>query len=69
MEQNKWIVACIFYLMATAIPGGMGIMWGVVVCVIFAGGCFAKWMYEEDKYQKGIDKLETEWYNKVTKRK
>ena len=56
MKHNKWFVACLICLVATAIPGGMNIMWGVLACVGCAGGCFLKWMYEEDKYQKRVDK-------------
>lgn len=52
MGHNKWFVACIGCLVATAIPGGMGIMWGVIVCVVLAGACLVKWSYEEDKEQK-----------------
>ena len=65
MKHNKWFAACIGCLMASAVPGGLGMMLGVLAC---AGGCFAKWLIEEDKYQraehqkyleslkKGIDK-------------
>lgn len=38
--------------MASAVPGGLGMMLGVLACVACAGGCFAKWLVEEDKYQK-----------------
>lgn len=56
MGHNKWFVACLLCLVASAIPGGMGLMWGVVICVLCAGGCFIKWMYEEEKYQNRVDK-------------
>ena len=52
MGHNKWMIGCLGCLVACAIPGGMGIMLGVGLCVICAGGCFAKWLYEEDKYQR-----------------
>ena len=52
MGHNKWMIACLGCLVLCAIPGGMGIMLGVGLCVICAGGCFAKWLYEEDKYQR-----------------
>ena len=52
MGHNKWMIACLGCLVTCAIPGGMGIMLGVGLCVICAGGCFAKWLYEEDKYQR-----------------
>lgn len=52
MKHNKWFVRCLGCLVACAIPGGLGMMVGVLVCVICAGGCFAKWLYEEDKYQR-----------------
>lgn len=51
MGHNKWFVGCLGCLMACAIPGGLGIMLGVLACVVCAGGCFAKWLIEEDKYQ------------------
>ena len=31
-------------------------MLGVLVCVACAGGCFAKWLVEEDKYQRAEHK-------------
>ena len=52
MGHNKWFVGCLECLMACAIPGGFRIMLGVLVCVICASGCFAKWLVEEDKYQR-----------------
>lgn len=52
MGHNKWFVACLGCLLVAAIPGGMNIMWGVLVCVGFSGACFLKWLYEEDKEQK-----------------
>ena len=52
MGQNKWLICSFLSLVLCAIPGGMGIMLGVDLCVICAGGCFAKWLYEEDKYQR-----------------
>ena len=69
MKHNKWFAGCLGCLMACAIPGGLGMMLGVLACVACAGGCFAKWIVEEDKYQraehekylenlkKGVDKL------------
>ena len=68
MGHNKWMIACLGCLVACAAPGGLGVMWGVLACVACAGGCFAKWLFEEDKYEraeyeknlenlkKGIDK-------------
>ena len=35
-----------------AVSGGLGMMLGVLACVACAGGCFAKWLVEEDKYQR-----------------
>ena len=55
-------------------------MLGVLACVACAGGCFAKWLVEEDKYQKaehekylenlkkGVDKSQALWYNKYRSR-
>ena len=75
MKHNKWMVACFGFLAACAIPGGLGIILGVLVCVACAGGCFAKWLVEEDKYQKaeyekylenlkkGLDKQAKRCYN------
>lgn len=52
MKHNKWFVGCLGCLMASAIPGGLGMMLGVLACVVCAGSCFAKWLIEEDKYQR-----------------
>ena len=52
MKHNKWLVACLGCLVACAIPGGLRIMLGVLACVACAGGCFAKWLVEENKYQR-----------------
>lgn len=52
MGHNKWFVACLVCLIIAAIPGGMGVMWGVLICIGFSGVCFLKWLYEEDKEQK-----------------
>ena len=52
MGHNKWAVASLGCLVASAIPGGLGMMLGVLACVACAGGCFAKWLVEEDKYQR-----------------
>lgn len=52
MKHNKWFVGCLGCLMASAIPGGLEMMSGVLVCVVCAGGCFTKWLVEEDKYQR-----------------
>ena len=52
MKHNKWFVGCLGFLVISAIPGGLGIMLGVLTCVICAGGCFAKWLVEEDKHQR-----------------
>ena len=52
MKHNKWFVGCLGYLMASAISGGLEMMLGVLACVACAGGCFAKWAIEEDKYQR-----------------
>ena len=55
-------------------------MLGVLACVACAGGCFAKWLVEEDKYQraehkkylenlkKRLDKTPYLCYNKDTKK-
>lgn len=65
MGQNKWLICSFLSLVLCAIPGGMGMMLGVGLCVICAGGCFAKWLYEEDKYQRA----EYEKYLKKLKEK
>jgi hypothetical protein len=52
MGHNKWFVGCLGCLVACAIPGGLGMVLGVLVCVACAGGCFWKWLNEEDKYQR-----------------
>lgn len=52
MGHNKWMVACLGCLMACAIPGPLGMMWVVLALVACAGGCFWKWLVEEDKYQR-----------------
>ena len=52
MGHNKWMIACFGCLMACAIPGGLGMMLVVFALVACAGGCFAKWLIEEDKYQR-----------------
>ena len=52
MGHNKWMVACLGCLATSAVPGGLGMMLGVLACVACAGGCFAKWLMEEDKYQR-----------------
>ena len=44
MKHNKWFVACIGCLMFSAVPGGLGMMLGVLAGVACAGGCFAKWL-------------------------
>lgn len=52
MKHNKWMVACLGCLVACAIPGGLGIMWAMLILIACAGGCFAKWLIEEGKYQE-----------------
>lgn len=52
MKHNKWMVACLGCLVACAIPGGLEIMWAVLILVACAGGCFVKWLIEEGKYQE-----------------
>ena len=52
MKHNKWLVGCLVCLVACAIPGGLGMMLGVSACAACAGGCFAKRLVEEDKYQR-----------------
>ena len=52
MGHNKWMVACFGCLAACAIPGGFGMILAVLALVACAGGCFAKWLIEEDKYQR-----------------
>lgn len=52
MKHNKWFAGCLGSLVVSAIPGGLGMMLGVLVCVACASGCFAKWLAEEDKYQR-----------------
>ena len=52
MKHNKWFAYCLGCLMACAVPGGLGMMFVVLALVACAGGCFAKWLVEEDKYQR-----------------
>jgi hypothetical protein len=52
MGHNKWMVACLVCLVACAIPGGLGMTLGALACVAGAGGCFAKWLIEEEKYER-----------------
>lgn len=52
MKHNKWMVACLGCLATCAIPGGLEIMWAVLILIACAGGCFAKWIIEENKYQE-----------------
>ena len=52
MGHNKWMIACLGCLVACAVPGGLGAMWGVLACVACAGGCFVKWLFEEDKCER-----------------
>lgn len=52
MKHNKWFVACLGCLMVSVVLGGLGMMFGVLAYVACAGGCFVKWLFEEDKYQK-----------------
>ena len=52
MAYNKWLFGSLGCLVACAVPGGLGMMFGVLACVACAGGCFAKWLVEEDKYQR-----------------
>ena len=52
MSHNKWFAECLGCLMISAIPGGLGSMSGVLICIVCAGVCFAKWIVEEDKYQR-----------------
>ena len=54
MKHNKWAVISLGCLVASAIPGGLGMMLGVLACVACAGGCFVKWLVEEDKYQRAV---------------
>ena len=80
MKHNKWAGISLGCLVACAIPGGLGMMLGVLVQVALAGVCFAKWIIEEDKYQramyekfledlkKGVDKTPSPCYNKDTKK-
>lgn len=56
MGHNKWFVGCLGFLVACAIPGGLGMPLGALACVACAGGCFAKWLDEEDKYQRAEHK-------------
>ena len=52
MKHNKWFAGCLGCLVVCAIPGGLGMMLAVLALMVCAGGCFAKWLVEEDKYQK-----------------
>lgn len=52
MKHNKWFIFSLGFLVICAIPGGLGMMMSVFICIICAGGCFLKWLIEEDKYQQ-----------------
>ena len=52
MKHNKWMIACLMFLVVCAIPGGLDMMLGVLGCIVCAGLCFSKWVVEEDKYQR-----------------
>lgn len=52
MKHNKWFAFSLGFLVICAIPGGLGMMIGVLACIICAGGCFTKWLVEEDRYQR-----------------
>ena len=52
MKHNKWMVACLGWLVACAIPGGLGKMFIVLMFIGCAGLCFFKWIVEEEKYQQ-----------------
>lgn len=65
MGHNKWIVASFGCLVASAFPGGLNMMLGALVCIACAGGCYAKWLIEELKYQEAEHK---EYLKKLKKR-
>ena len=52
MKHNKWFAGCLGFLVVSAIPGGLEMILGFLACIACAGGCFAKWLAEEDKYQR-----------------
>ena len=52
MKHNEWLAGCLGCVVCSAMPGGLGMMLGVLACVACACGCFAKWLAEEDKYQR-----------------
>ena len=52
MGRNKWFAEGLGCLMIGVISGGLGKMSGVLICIVCAGVCFAKWMVKEDKYQR-----------------
>ena len=64
MGHNKWMVAYLGLLVACAIPGGLGVMWGVLALIICAGGCFTRWLVEEDKFQQAQREKDLEFLKK-----
>lgn len=52
MKHNKWMVACLGWLVACAIPGALGKMFIVLMFIGCAGLCFFEWVVEEEKYQQ-----------------
>ena len=50
MGHNKWMIACLGCLVVSAIPGGLGIMLGVLACVACAGGCFAGGVFNQQQH-------------------
>ena len=52
MKHNKWLVSSLGFLVISAIPGGLGMVLGVLACVTCAGGCFIKWAVEEEREQQ-----------------
>ena len=69
MKHNKWMVTCLGCLVASAIPGGLEMMFCFLCCLVFAGLCFSKWIVEEDKYQRAehqkyLEKLKKKEINK-----
>jgi hypothetical protein len=48
MSRNKWFAEGLGCLMIGVISGALEKMSGVLICIVCAGVCFAKWIVEED---------------------
>ena len=50
MKHNRWIVACVGCLVACVVFGDREILWATFASIACAGGCFWKWLVEDDKH-------------------